>query len=183
MPTQEDFERLEAGLNNLIGETCDKIEWANLRYASDDPNYNQSYRKVTYENRETQISPNLSLLFGSYRIGTREAYYRVGLYGTWQIFQNSKSLCSYVGGCDRDGMLLQYIQIFDKQTVSKVIFDSEKFDFFIEFDNQYTLGIIHTAEPVSGFRFDIWHYRDSRDASGEDWTVTNGKISYGMWIS
>ena len=182
MVKQEYLAALSNDMQQLVRETCDKIEV--LSYPPDSPYYGKAFIAHQYDEEiAPEIYPLVTLIFGAERIGTlNKQHYRLGLLGTWHILRNAKSICSYVGGLDSDGKLLQHIQLLENHQVKRVVFIEKKFNLFLEFDHNFWLGIFHADNLSSGFKFS-YAKGYGTGASGTYFTLCNGDLLFNWWIS
>ena len=180
MSNKDNLAGLDYRLRKLVGETCDEIK--TYTAPPDNPNYGKPYYSHVTEYNYVRIFPFLVLVFGADHIGSQEYTYRLGLLGTWHILTHAKRICSYVGGLDSDGQLLQRIKLLEHQKVKRVIFTEENLNLLLEFDNDLWLGIFHTDNRPVGFTYSEAHGY-GLSAGGMDYTLCNGEVSSEMWMS
>jgi hypothetical protein len=151
MNSQKELEGLQWALSNLIGERFDEVEFWNEKHPElfdeTKAEFNKAYVKLNrpkpYEDFEdyNYYFPNLYLVFGTDTLGKFDRYYHLGILCTWHLLKNAKSLCSYVGSYDRDGLMMTKLGLILNQTVKQAILIPEQLNVFLEFENHLWLAI------------------------------------------
>ena len=166
--------RLNTALQGLVGQECVEIQYINYEEIPERLHKKRRpYLTYTPKHHSMDYVPIYHLPLIWLVFGVKNAHrwnYRLGIYGTWHILRNTKSLCAYIGALDSDGKLLENIHLLENFRVKRVVFIPEKLNLFIEFDKSYWLGVFHDVEVSSGFKIQC--------PGLSSWTLLNGEVTW-----
>lgn len=134
----EEFNRL---LARLVGEVLHTIEYDERDYEGIKL-IRSGLAYLKFKKYDNKI-PEYLLYLPKLKLHLGFAFRRpeIGVYCTWHILRNAKSLCSYVGLHDTDGFLKNHLALIQNRKVKQVFFIPDKLNLFIEFDNHYWLAL------------------------------------------
>jgi hypothetical protein len=182
---KEHLANLQDLASHLVGERLDEISFSKDRITKADKmiDLKACYIHIGHENpfplfdEHLRFVAKLHFNFGTekeeaYQIATRESYYGLSILCTWHLLKYAKSIASYIGEYNRDGLMEKNLNLIKGRIVKRTVIIPEKLNLFIEFDNNIWLAIFphFVGYSVSS----TWG--SGRAGSGEVYTVFDNAI-------
>lgn len=97
--------------------------------------------ETPYTYRETLIHAQTGVPIASFFAPNEPVGIQVAIHGVWQMTRDGESIAAYIGGKNKDGLLLKKLKQIEGAVVTEAVFLSEKFNLFLEFNDETWLRL------------------------------------------
>lgn len=115
-----------------------------------------------YRYHETLIHTDNNIPIVVLAASQQEITYHLAIYGVWQLTHDGQSLATYIGGLNKDGLLLKKLKQIEGQTLRQARFLDDKFNTFLQFDNAMWLRVF--CSPVRKSSYHLTQQAPGYDA-------------------
>lgn len=115
-----------------------------------------------YRYHETLIHTESNVPIAVLVAPQQDVTYQLAIYGVWQLTQDGESLAAYIGGFNKDGLLLKKLKQVEGQTITKSRFLPDNFNTFLQFENDMWLRLF--CSPVRKSSYHLTEQAPAYDA-------------------